>query len=95
MKKSSPMFGFLEKIVHGTNDFDAKYENVCQKPMPNPKKDFPVVEKPVIVDLDSCYETLSQNNKDNITKPMWKFPNGKLIYSYILGCAALAEQLFL
>ena len=83
------MFGFLEKIVHGTNDFDAKYENVCQKPMPNPKKDFPVVEKPVIVDLDSCYETLSQNNKDNITKPMWKFPNGKLVYSYILGNAAL------
>ena len=91
MKKSSPMFGFLEKIVHGTNDFYAKYENVCQKPMPIPKKDFPVVEKPVIVDL----ETLSQNNKDSNTKPMWKFPNGKLIYSYILGCAALAEQLFL
>ena len=78
MKKSSPMFGFLEKIVHGTNDFDAKYENVCQKPMPNPKKDFPdVVEKPAIVDLDGYYESLSQNDKDDNTKS-----NGKLVYSY-------------
>ena len=73
MKKSSPMFGFLEKIVHGTNDFDAKYENLCQKPMPNPKKDFPdVVEKPAIAigDLDGYYETSSQNKKENNTKPM-------------------------
>ena len=83
------MFGFLEKIVHGTNDFDAKYENVCQKPMPNPKKDFPVVEKPVIVDLDGYYETLSKNDKENNTKSMLKNANGKLVYSYIFWLRSL------
>ena len=76
------MFGFLERIVHGTNDFDARYENVSPKPKPNPKKDFPVVQNPVIVDLDGYYETLSQNDKDNNPNSMLKNAKGKLAYSY-------------
>ena len=86
------MFGFLEKIVHGTNDFDAKYENVCQKPKPHPKKDSPVVEKPVIVDLDGYYET--QNDQYNNTNSMLENANGKLVTLHFRPQSSLLNSFY-